>query len=120
MLIVEGSEVVSFKDDAEMEKVAVASEACSTKIYDEVGEGSAKIPAGCRVLMRKPAPGKDVAGRRRACAAYVRSQTNIRQLRVLMRPLGTQREPPLDPFGRELFAKEEVHLRKLAEQSGLS
>ena len=72
------------------------------------------------MLMRKPAPGKDVAGRRRACATYVRSQTNIRQLRVLMRPLGTQREPPLDPFGRELFAKEEVHLRKLAEQSGLS
>ena len=37
-----------------------------------------------------------------------------------MRPRGTQREPPLDPFGRELFAKAEVHLRKLAEQSGLS
>ena len=71
MHIVEGSEVVFFKDATELEAVAIAIEQCSSDVYDEVGpyagldDGIVQVPAGCRVLMTKtPAPSINVRGSR--------------------------------------------------------
>lgn len=108
MRIVQG-EVLIYVDQEELDAVAKAIECNpSTLFADEVGPGS-KLPLGARVQVDvdyDPQPsqgrgrGAELNDRRAAVVAAIKQ--NGDSLCVLMRPLRTERAPPVDDMGKAM------------------
>ena len=109
MQIVEGEVLVDL-DPEELEAIAVAvNRSGSTLFADEVGPGS-KLPQGARVQVdstRLPAArgSKELRERRAAVVAAIRDDREG-GLCVLMRPLRTERAPPVDDMGKAMDSNE--------------
>ncbi len=115
--IVEQRREVFFENAEEIEAVAKAIESCGSRgFHDEVGP-DCKLPIGSRVELGLSTR-SSIAVRRRRVASKVRALKENDALVVLLRPIGTKRQPPLDPFCRELFSKKSI--RTIASESSLS
>lgn len=102
---IERVEDVYLNSEEDIEKLARAVEASrSHKFGNEVGPGFKPIPEGSRLALRDD----DVSvgpESRALVASHVRALEVGRALNVKLRPMGSVREPPLDPFGKELMQK---------------
>ena len=94
------------KDD--IEKVARAIEASKSSVFgDEIGKDctltNGVLLVGMRLQLDYLSGSKSAHVRRKKVAAHLRSLGEGEDLQVLLRPLETARQPPLDDFGKELF-----------------
>ena len=102
---IEGETVVYLRTDRDIESLAAAVEGCkSTEFADEVGGDATAIPKGARISVEVD-ESLPLQTRRSEIVALVRSMREGDPVRVLLRPLGTSREPPMDSFARELMLR---------------
>ena len=101
---IEAETLIYLTSDDEIEQMARAIERCTSKYYDELDDGC-RLPKGSRLMIESKS--------RRKVAELLRSLHIGQQLKVKMRPLGTCREPPLDPFARQLMKTPYKNLRDL-------
>jgi hypothetical protein len=100
---IEGEVLVYLRTENDIESLAGAVENSISKVFaDEVGKGCAVIPEGSRIWVEVP-DGLDLLAKRSAVAGLVRTLQEGEAVRVKLRPLGTNRAPPLDTFARELM-----------------
>ena len=97
--IVEGEDVLQLDSAEEADSIARAVRRCTSAFPDEVGLGSSRLPAGCRLQFEGPSMSRSEV----ASAVAALGSEEGAQLRYLSRPFGTRRAPLADDFCRALF-----------------
>jgi len=101
---IEREEDVFLNSEADIEKLALAVEACRSEVFgDEVGPGFEPIPPGCRLQLGEQSEGTSVQDLRKETASLVRSMQVDKAVSVKFRPMGTSRQPPMDNFSKKLM-----------------
>jgi len=125
-LAAQGECKVVFDNRDDINALAEAIRTYGSKHFaDEVGAGSTILPQGARVQIEVPSRLKSVPAQRKYVAKRILRLQEGECLHVLMRPVGTDRAPPLDPFGKELFRQDPKNksrrtLKQLAQSESLS
>ena len=112
-----GETTIHITSEDQMEDLAKTIENCTTKIADEVGEGSALVPNGARLMIEVEA--RTLTDRRAKIAEVVRSLNEGDTIKVKMKPYGTCREPPMDPFSRDLMKNPDKTVQQLLIDSSI-
>ena len=125
--VVEGERAVTLASREDITKIARAVEASRSKVFgDEIGTDCALsngvLLAGTRVQLDHLSRSNRAHVRRKVVATHLRSLLEGDQLDVLLRPMETARQPPLDEFAQELFRcrRNGTDINHVAEKLDLS